>query len=167
MKANHMLALIAAGAVSVSGTSLRGSEADGRNELSFNKPRADQFHFSYDAIQTEEHTSAPVKERTGVRLKNEIEGRLARQVIPEAGASAMTRYSPKIELKAAQPNNVVQSGEYRHIEYSGLLVQAVRNNPLQLFNPFAPPRYGDGEANTVRSVVTGQAEGLKVLGIRF
>ena len=92
---------------------------------------------------------------------------MAPQVRPEAGAQPVTLYNSEIELRAAKPNNVVQSERYPSIEYSGILVQSLRNNPLQLFNPFAPTQYGDGEANTVRNVITGRAEGLKVLSIRF
>jgi hypothetical protein len=122
---------------------------------------------SPDLLNLGEEASAPVSERAGSRFQDEVGDRMAPQVTPEAGALPVTIHSSRIELRAAKPNNVVQSEKYPGIEYSGILVQSLRNNPLQLFNPFAPTQYGDGEANTVRNVVTGRAAGLKVLSIRF
>jgi hypothetical protein len=167
VKAIYTLALIAAGAVLINSTPLRASEVDSRIELSFNKSHADPLHLSYDAINLGEKTSAQVNERAGFRLQDEVGDRTAPQVSPDAGVQPATIYSPKLELRAAKPNNVVQSEKYPRIEYSGILVQSLRNNPLQLFNPFAPTQYGDGEANTFRNVITGRSEGLKVLSIRF
>ncbi|MCX6902802.1 MAG: hypothetical protein NTW03_04870 [Verrucomicrobia bacterium] len=43
----------------------------------------------------------------------------------------------------------------------------LRNNPLQIINPLAPAQYGEGEANTIRNIITGRPEGLKLLGISF
>ena len=167
MKAVHTLVLIAASAVSISSTPLRASEVDRRIELPFHKSPADQTHLSYDASNIGDDTNAPVNERAGFRFPDEAGDRMAPQVRPEAGAQPVTLYNSEIELRAAKPNNVVQSERYPSIEYSGILVQSLRNNPLQLFNPFAPTQYGDGEANTVRNVITGRAEGLKVLSILF
>ena len=48
-----------------------------------------------------------------------------------------------------------------------LLVQAARSNPLQLINPFAPAKYGDGEANILRKLSTKEVEGLKLWQISF
>jgi len=98
---------------------------------------------------------------------NEISCRLTPQVGTEAGDKPVVSYSPGLELLAAKPNNVVQSKTYPGIEYSGILVHAVRSNPLQLINPFAPAIYGVGEANTVRNLITREAEGLKLWQISF
>jgi len=98
---------------------------------------------------------------------NEISYRLAPPVGTEAGDRPAANYSPRLELLAVKPINVVQSKTYPSIEYSGSLVQAVRSNPLQLINPFAPTMYGNGEANTVRNLITREAEGLKLWQISF
>jgi hypothetical protein len=76
-------------------------------------------------------------------------------------------YSFGLELRVATPINVVRSKKYPGIEYSGIFVQAARSNPLQLINPFAPAKYGNGEANIVRHFVSGEVEGLKLWRISF
>jgi hypothetical protein len=167
MKTIRMLALLAAGAALTSSTPLCGSEADGRMELSFNKPTAYQLRLSYDAAQIGETTRAPVNEQAAPRLQDEVGDLLASKVRPEAGADPAGFYGPKLQLSAPKPNNIVQSKAHPGIEYSGVFVQAVRNNPLQLLNPLAPVQYGDGEANTVWSTITGRATGLKVLAVHF
>jgi hypothetical protein len=167
MKASYTLALVVAGAMLVNTTPLRASEAGGRIELSFNKSRTYHPPLSSDAIKIGQKTSAQTNEQASSRFRDEVGDLLALQVRPEAVAQPATVYRARIELSAARPNNVVHSEAHPGIEYSGILVQAVGNNPLQLLNPFAPARYGDGEANTVRSVITGRAEGLKVLSVLF
>jgi hypothetical protein len=55
-----------------------------------------------------------------------------------------------------------------NVAYNGLAVQAVKvGNPLQLFNPLAPPRYGSAEDNLSRDPISGRASGLKIFSIRF
>jgi hypothetical protein len=113
---------------------------------------------------------APVKERAVSRFQGEARGEISYWLEPlvktEAGAKPAPSYSPGLELRAPTPNSV-QSEEYPGIEYSGILVQAVRSNPLQLINPFAPARYGDGEANILRNPVTREVEGLKLWQLAF
>jgi hypothetical protein len=113
---------------------------------------------------------APVEERTVSQLQGEARGEISYwlepQVRTEAGAKPAPSYSPGLELRAPTPNSV-QSEEYPGIEYSGILVQAFRSNPLQLINPFAPARYGDGEANILRNPVTREVEGLKIWEIQL
>ena len=113
---------------------------------------------------------APVKERAGSQLPGEageeINYWLAPQVRTEAGTKPAAIYSPKFELRASQPNSV-QSEEYPGIRYSGISEQAARGNPLQLINPFAPARYGDGERNILRNPFTRAVEGLKLWQISF
>jgi len=71
-------------------------------------------------------------------------------------ASALTR--------GAKPNEIVKG----NITYSGIAVQAIKtSNPLQLFNPAAPARYGSAEDNVLRDVMTHRATGLKIFAIRF
>ena len=93
---------------------------------------------------------------------NAISFRLAPQVRTDGGDKPTVIYSLELERRAVKPINMVRSKKYPGLEYSGSLVQAAQSNPLQLINPFAPARYGDGEANTVRNLVTKEAEGLKL-----
>jgi len=118
MKAIYTLALIAAGAVLTNGTPLRASEVDRRIELPFNKSHADQPHLSRDAINIGTETSTQVNERAGFRFQDEVGDQMAPQVTPEAGAQPVTISSSRIELRAAKPNNVVQSEKYPSIEYT-------------------------------------------------
>lgn len=90
----------------------------------------------------------------------------ATQVTTEAEVKPAPSYSPRLELGAPQANSV-QSEKYPGVEYSGILVQAGRSNPLQLINPFAPALYGDSEANVLRDLVTRKVEGLKLWQISF
>lgn len=54
------------------------------------------------------------------------------------------------------------------LQYDGLLPQLRRaDNPLQLFNPFAPARYGTGLNNVAINPITGGGEGICLFGIRF
>jgi hypothetical protein len=167
MKAIYTLALLAAGAVLNISTPLRASEAAGPIELSFNKSDAYPSRLRYDAVEIEEKPRAQVNEQTSSRSQDEVATRLPPQVKPEPGAKPVATYTSKIELSPAKANNAVQSQEHPGMEYSGILVQLIRDNPLQLVSPFAPARYGDGEPNTVRNVITGRAEGVRVLTIRF
>jgi hypothetical protein len=92
---------------------------------------------------------------------------LSSQVGTEAGDKPAVIYGSGLELRVATPVNVVRSKKYPGIEYSGILVQAAQSNPLQLINPFAPAKYGNGEANVVRHFLTGEVEGLKLWRISF
>lgn len=54
-----------------------------------------------------------------------------------------------------------------NVTYSGVAVQALRANPLQLVNPAASPTYGFAQDNMVRDPFTGRASGLSIFSIRF
>ncbi len=55
-----------------------------------------------------------------------------------------------------------------NVAYNGVAVQLVKaSNPLQLFNPAAPARYGSAQDNVLRDPTTGLAAGLKFLSLRF
>jgi hypothetical protein len=41
------------------------------------------------------------------------------------------------------------------------------DNLLQLFNPFAPERYGSGEQNLAHDAITGRPKGLTIIAIDF
>jgi hypothetical protein len=67
-------------------------------------------------------------------------------------------------VRVAKPNEIIQGD----VVYSGIAVQLVKaRNPVQLFNPAAPPEYGSSLDNLVRDPTTGHAFGLKILSIRF
>jgi hypothetical protein len=54
------------------------------------------------------------------------------------------------------------------VRQSGVLPQLARtDNPLQLINPFAPARYGDGTDNVVFNPVTNRPEGIALFSVRF
>ena len=167
MNAISTLALIAASTALLHGTPLRAAETNGRFETAFNRPLAYHPRFGDGAIKAGEKASAQVNVQTEPRLQDKVAAQFVSPLRPEAGAQPGVAATPKIEPRTAQPNEVVRLESDLNLQYSGILVQAVRHNPLQLLNPFAPAQYGDGEANTVRGVTTGQAVGLKVLGIRF
>ena len=167
MKTIHALALITVGAALIDSMPLRASEAGDRAELVANKSQVSESLLSYGGIKFEEQPGAQANQQAGGRFQDEVGARLTPQARPEAATQSAPVYSPKIELAARKPYNVVQSVTHPGMEYSGILVQLTRDNPLQLINPFAPALYGDGHANTSCDVITGRAEGLKVLGISF
>lgn len=77
-----------------------------------------------------------------------------------------TRLGKAISLSAdeVKANEVVKA----HAAYSGIAVDVIKtSNRLQLFNPFAPARYGSAEDNTLRDSITGRASGWKLFSIRF
>src|SRR5947208_1042146 len=81
----------------------------------------------------------------------------------EARAARRLRET-KIEITLERPNELTVKG----LTLDGAAVQAVRaDNPLQLFNPFAPPEYGRAEANVSWDPVSGKASGLKLFSIKF
>jgi hypothetical protein len=104
---------------------------------------------------------------SGRRLRAPVEEWEVYQLQGEAGAKLAASYSAELQPRAPKPNNVVQSEKHPGIEYSGILVQAVRSNPIQLINPFAPAIYGGGQANVVRIPVPRAAEARKLWQISF
>lgn len=69
-----------------------------------------------------------------------------------------------IEIQRVAPNQVI-SGK---LVYEGIFVETVKmDNPLQLINPFAPARYGNGDDNLDLDPVTGHVNGLKFFSVRF
>jgi len=67
-------------------------------------------------------------------------------------------------VQAAKPNEIVAG----HVTYSGVAVQLAKtDNPLQLVNPLAPPKYGSPEQNVMRDSFTGRILGLKIFSIGF
>ena len=55
-----------------------------------------------------------------------------------------------------------------NVTYGGIAVAAfATDNLFQLFNPFAPAKYGSGEDNLLRSLKPPEASGWKLFSIRF
>jgi hypothetical protein len=54
-------------------------------------------------------------------------------------------------------------------EITGVIPRAIRGgNPLQMLNPFAPPKYGTAEENSVLDPnITGQGDGIKLFSLSF
>jgi hypothetical protein len=131
------------------------------------------------ATQTVEKTNAPagqqtvnpVKEAWGAQFQSGVGKEFLDPSASTAGSTdaslPATSYRSVITLQPPKPNNVVPSNKFQGVEYSGIFVQVVRNNPLQLINPFAPASYGDGEVNIVRNPATKKAAGLKAFQITF
>jgi len=56
----------------------------------------------------------------------------------------------------------------RRVTYRGIVVQAIKaDNPLQLLNPAAPEKYGNGEESVTREPKTARVNGLKLFSIEF
>ncbi len=69
-----------------------------------------------------------------------------------------------LQLPSAKP----PQRDLTRVQYSGALVQVAHTrNPVQLINPRAPRRYGDGWANVATDPVTNRAHGIKLLSITF
>ena len=69
-----------------------------------------------------------------------------------------------ITASQVKPNEVVK----RKVAYSGIAVEAYKtDNLLQLFNPFAPAKYGSALDNAMYNPGTGTARAWKVFSIQF
>ncbi len=72
--------------------------------------------------------------------------------------------APRVELRLTRPSVRLQ----RRVRLSSPLIEAAREgNPLQLVNPFAPARYGDGWSNVAFDPITGRARGIRLFAVRF
>ena len=113
----------------------------------------------------------PLQQQAESQLQSELESetayRRAHQARTDSSVKPEAIYHLPIRLQPPKPNNLIQSKKHPGIGYSGIVVQVVRNNPIQLINPFAPDKYGDGEVNITRNPSTHRAEGLKVFQISF
>ena len=94
---------------------------------------------------------------TGVQLacaQDSLESQLSARL---GKASAVS----SAEVKA----NEIAKGK---VTYSGIVVEALKtDNLLQLFNPFAPAKYGSAEDNTLEDPATGKARAWKLFSIQF
>ena len=85
---------------------------------------------------------------------------------PPADQSSGGKPSP-IAARAEVSSGGTAARRTPNVAFSGALVQATRVNPLQLINPIAPRRLGDGYNNLSYNPVTGQAQGIRLFTISF
>jgi hypothetical protein len=67
-------------------------------------------------------------------------------------------------------SNEVKANEMMRgkVTYSGIAVQFLKtDNLLQLFNPFAPAKYGSAVDNTIEDPGTGKPRAWKLFSIQF
>ena len=73
--------------------------------------------------------------------------------------------------KAAAPSsNEAKANEMMRgkITYSGIAVELLKtDNLLQLFNPFAPAKYGSASDNTIEDPASGKPRAWKLFSIEF
>ena len=66
--------------------------------------------------------------------------------------------------RTVKPTEIVKG----KVTYSGIGVAWLKtDNLLQLFNPFAPAKYGSGDDNILRDASSGRVYGWKLFAIRF
>lgn len=96
---------------------------------------------------------------------------LAAAALSSYGQEAMeskvsARLSKAVSLSASEvkPNEIVKG----KVAYSGIAVSVFKTGNLaQLFNPFAPAKYGSALDNAVLDPGTGRARAWKLLSIQF
>jgi hypothetical protein len=96
---------------------------------------------------------------------------LAAAAHPAYGQNSMqsqlsTRLSKAVTISASEvkPNEIVKG----KVAYSGIAVSAFKtDNPVQLFNPFAPAKYGAALDNAMQDPGTGRARAWKLFSIQF
>jgi hypothetical protein len=167
MKAIRALALLGVGAVLMSNLPLRAAEAESAGPLSPPKRLPYKPDVKYDAAKTDGDSAAPAKGQAD-QLPHGVAGEPA-ALPPGPGPAVQPAAisSPKMELKARKADTGTQAAKPARLQYGGILLQLFRNNPLHLINPLAPASYGNGDANTTYNIITGQADGLTVLAIKF
>jgi hypothetical protein len=96
---------------------------------------------------------------------------IAAAALPSYGQDSMesqlsTRLGKAVSISSSEvkPNAIVKG----KVAYSGIAVSALKTDSLvQLFNPFAPARYGSALDNAVQDPGTGRARAWKVFSIQF
>jgi hypothetical protein len=69
-----------------------------------------------------------------------------------------------LAAQESQPNVIARG----NVSCSGIAVEAVKTGrPLQLINPFAPPKYAPPEDNVLRDGITKRVLGLKIFSFNF
>jgi hypothetical protein len=96
---------------------------------------------------------------------------LATAALPAYGQDSMqsqlnARLNKAVSISASEmkPNEMVRG----KVAFSGIAVSAFKaDNLVQLFNPFAPAKYGSALDNAVQDPGTGKARAWKVFSIQF
>ncbi len=66
------------------------------------------------------------------------------------------------------PETKLNEVKIGRVVFSGIAVTLVRSNePWQLLNPLAPPRYGTFEDSVSRDLITGRVRGIRILSLEF
>lgn len=101
---------------------------------------------------------------TSLAQTNQIE---IRQPAPNISESPII--SPeKVARYVRFQTSVVNRAFGINVTYSGVVPMLYRaDNPLQLINPFAPARYGNGFDNVSVNPTTGRVEGVNLFAIKF
>lgn len=85
----------------------------------------------------------------------------------------VSKDTPEVSLERAErfiyfQTNLLTRVFGLNVHYTGVVPQARKvDKPLQLLNPFAPARYGDGMDNVAVDPATGRAEGILIWGARY
>jgi hypothetical protein len=78
------------------------------------------------------------------------------------------RIAPDLMEDEAEDEEAVNEIVFERFTLRGAAVQWFKtDNLLQLFNPFAPERYGSGELNLAYDLITGRPKGMTILSIDF
>jgi len=92
---------------------------------------------------------------------------------PPTSAIAQTEEAPAMTKSEIAAVARFQSDIVTHmlgvsVRIDGVIPRAIRaGNPLQLINPFAPREYGSAFDNVTTDPQSGQANGIRFLGIKF
>jgi hypothetical protein len=82
----------------------------------------------------------------------------------ESQLSARLGKASELSSREVKANEMVKG----NVAYSGIVVQALKtDNLLQLFNPFAPAKYGSAADNTLDDAASGKPRAWKLFSIRF
>ena len=75
--------------------------------------------------------------------------------------------SPPVAARAQVFSGDIATRRTPDVAFSGAIVEATRSNPLQLINPRAPRRFGDGYDNVSFDPITGRGQGIRLFTISF
>lgn len=91
--------------------------------------------------------------------------------LARAQDSLQSDLNTRLGKVSAPSSNELKANEMMRgkVTYSGIAVELLKtDNLLQLFNPFAPAKYGSGFDNTMAdSATTGQPHAWKLFSIQF
>ena len=95
---------------------------------------------------------------------NKVEIRQAPSVVSEAPIISPEKVARYVRFQTG----VVNRAFGINVTYGGVVPMLYRaDNPLQIINPFAPARYGNGFDNLSVNPITGRIEGVNIFAIKF